>query len=772
MRAAPGTKIARIEDGPLVRGEARYLNDFRLGQAHVAFVRSTVASARLRQIGTAAARRATGVIAVATAGQLDLPRQAPSLSLIEGVTRPLLAHDVVRYVGEPIVVIVAHTLAAATDAAEMVEIEYEPLPVVVDPHDALAPDAYVLHPAMSSNVYRTGAHHARGDVMAPASVVVQGDFVNPRVAASPMEPNGALAVPGDPPGGLTLWVSSQFVHGVRRELAEALQLPAELLRVAIPQVGGGFGPKFETAPEYLVVASLARTLGRAVQWHETRSESLVAMPHGRAHRQHAELGLTLDGRFCGLRVRVAADAGAYPAAGAVSPTGTGVLMMPGPYDITDVDVEIETVATNTTPVGVYRGPGRAEPNALRERIIDIAAHEIGLDPVELRRRNLIPADAMPFRTVTGLQYDSGDYRRCLDLAVEHSGYVALRDTQRVRRASGDPVMLGIGVAMWLDVTPRNRPGEYAALAIEPAPDRTVRIEVRAGTCDHGQGHATTWGLILSGLLGVPVESVRLLPTDTALVPRGDGTGSARSLQLTGSSLTVAGRDVLTQARAIAAHLLEANPSDIVVTADGHLGVAGSPTRYVSWFDVARAAADRASLPPDVADLVPTGQLASSADIDQDGQTFPYGAHVAVVDVDTDTGSVALTRFVAVDDCGRVINPVVVEGQQHGGIAQGVAQALYEHITYDDHGNPQTNNLMTYLVPSAADLPPFEVQTNEIPTDINVLGAKGIGQGGAIGAAPAVQNAVVDALSPLGVRHIDMPLTPQRVYDAIKVREWA
>jgi carbon-monoxide dehydrogenase large subunit len=602
--------------------------------------------------------------------------------------------------------------------------------------------------------------------MADATIIVRGEFVNPRVAASPMEPNGAVAIPGEPPGGVTLWASSQFVHGVQRELAAALGLPLEAVRVVIPQVGGGFGPKFETAPEYVVVASLARALGRPLQWHETRSESLVSMPHGRAHWQRAELGLTMSGRFTGLRARVDADAGAYPAAGAVSPTGTGVLMMPGPYDFGQVDVEIRTIATNTTPVGVYRGPGRAEPNALRERIIDIAAHEVGIDPVDLRRRNLIATDAMPFTTVTGFTYDSGDYRRCLDLAVERAGYDELRARQGARRAARDPIMLGIGVALWLDVTPRNRPGEYAAITVEPGPDRSVRVEVRAGTCDHGQGHRTTWGLILSDLLGVPLEAVHLRPTDTAIVPRGDGTGSARSLQLTGSSLTFAGRDVLVQARAIAAHLLEADPRDIVVTDNGALGVAGTPTRHVSWFDVAQAAADVSSLPPDVALLVPTGQLGASADIDQDGPTYPYGAHVAVVDVDSETGAVTLTNFTAVDDCGRVINPVVVEGQQHGGIAQGVGQALYEHITYDELGNPQANTLATYLVPSAADLPAFDVHTTETPTTINVLGAKGIGQGGAIGAAPAVQNAVVDALTPLGVRHIDMPLTPQRVYEAI------
>jgi carbon-monoxide dehydrogenase large subunit len=389
-----------------------------------------------------------------------------------------------------------------------------------------------------------------------------------------------------------------------------------------------------------------------------------------------------------------------------------------------------------------------------------------MDPVELRRRNLIGADAMPFTTATGLTYDSGDYRKSLDLAVARAGDESLRQQQAERRARRDPVALGIGVALWLDVTPRNRAGEYAALDIEAGPGDSIRVNVRAGTCDHGQGHATTWGLILSDILGIPVEAVRLAPTDTALVPRGDGTGSARSLQVTGSTLTVAGREVLVQAQAIAAHLLEADPRDIVVTDTGRLGVAGTPTRNVSWIEVVRAAAQHASLPPSVAALVPSGQLGASADIDQDGPTFPYGVHVAVVEVDTETGAVSLVRFVAVDDCGRVINPVVVEGQQHGGIAQGIAQALYEHITYDDLGTPLANNFVNYLVPAAADLPGFDVQTSETPTTINILGAKGIGQGGAIGAAPAVQNAVIDALASFGVRHIDMPLSPQRVYDAI------
>ena len=771
MRAGPGDRVTRREDEPLLRGAARYLADLPGVPLHAVFVRATRASAVITAIETASAAAMPGVVAVARSGELGLPVDGPIPGMVPGVRRPLLAVGRVRHVGEPLAVVVAETLAAAVDAAERVVVDLDPMPVVVTPRAAVAPGAPLVHPERASNVYLTGrfpndpADGARLDVLADAEVVVTGDFVTQRVAAAPMEPNGVLAVPGTPDGGVTLWASTQFVHGVRREVAELLALPLELVRVVIPQVGGGFGPKFETAPEYVVVASLARALGRPVRWQETRTESLVTMPHGRGHHQHAQLGVRRDGSISGLRVRVLTDAGAYPIAGAGSPVGTGVLMVPGPYAITALDIEVSTVATNTPPVGVYRGPGRAEPNYLRERLLDMAAAELRVDPVELRRRNLLRADQLPYRTPTGFVYDSGDYVATLDAAIAQGRYDEVRARQAERRARGGARQLGVGVACWLDVTPRNRAGEYASLSIVPTDDGDVRVEVLAGTCDHGQGHGTTWGLVLSGLLGVPLESVHLVPADTALVPRGDGTGSARSLQLVASSLTVAGGTVLAQAKAIAAHLLEADPRDVVVD-EGRLSVAGSPSRGASWFAVASAASRPHALPPDVAALVPDGRLGAAADIDQDGPTFPFGVHVATVEVDTETGEIALIRFVAVDDCGRVVNPVVVEGQQHGGIAQGVAQALFEHAAFDTDGTPLASSLLTYLVPSAADLPSFDVHTIGSPTPRNLIGAKGIGQGGAIGAPAAIVNAVVDALAPFGVRHIEMPLSPERVLRAI------
>jgi carbon-monoxide dehydrogenase large subunit len=783
MRAGPGDRVGRLEDTALLRGDARYVADLRPagGALHAVFVRAAVASARIDQIDVSGARGRPGVVCVARAGEHGLPLDGPLPGMVPGLRRPLLADTVVRHVGEPVAVVVATTLAHAVDAAEHVVVAVTPRPVVASVEAALAPGAPLVHPTMASNVYLTGRFPNEGaatagggpaegagtgtrDVLAGAATIVRTRTTSQRVAAAPMEPNGVLAVPDEPTGGVTLWASTQFVHGVRREVAELLGLPQELVRVVTPRVGGGFGPKFETAPEYVAVVALARTLGRPVRWQETRSENLVTMPHGRGHHQEAELGLDADGRFTGLRVRVRTDAGAYPMAGAGSPVGTGVLMVPGPYLVDALDIEVSTVATHTPPVGVYRGPGRAEPNYLRERLVDAAARASGIDPIELRRRNLVPADRLPYRSPTGFVYDTGDYRAVLDLAVARAGVAGRRAEQAARRAAGDPVELGIGVACWLDVTPRNRVGEYASVRVLPAPGGDLRVEVRAGTCDHGQGHETSWALVLSGILGVPLESVRLVPADTAEVPRGDGTGSARSLQLVASTLTVAGHEVLVQATALAAHLLEAAPHDIV-PADGGLAVAGTPGRRVSWHDLA-AAASSPSLPPEVAALVPGGVLGAAADEDQLGPTFPFGVHVAVVEVDTATGGVTPIAFVAVDDCGTVVNPVVVEGQQHGGIAQGIGQALFEHGAFADDGTPLAGTFLDYLVPAASELPPFDVGTTGGPTPRNVVGAKGIGQGGAIGAPAAIVNAVLDALAPHGVLDVDMPLAPARVHAAI------
>jgi aerobic carbon-monoxide dehydrogenase large subunit len=766
VRAGPGTVVPRNEDRALLTGAARYLPDLRHGQLYATFVRAAMASARLRAIRTEQALAAPGVVAVATAAELGLRPIRAHLSdvLSPAFDRPPLAQGSVRFVGEAAAVVVAESPSAAADAAQLVEVDYEALPVVVDPEEALAPDAFVLFPEHASN----RAHELRlassRDPLDDAEIVVRSRFVNQRVSAAPMETNGALAIPDPAQGAVTVWASTQRVHQLRDELARVLDLHPSLVRVVTPQVGGGFGAKYDAAPEAAVVAAMAIRLGRPVVWHDTRTESMQSLFHGRAQVQYAELGLRGDGSFVGLRARLVADAGGYPMIGALIPSAT-LRMLPGPYGIKAIDGEAVAVATNTTPVGAYRGAGRPEACALLERIIDMAALELGVDPVELRRRNLLPAGAFPFTTATGMVYDVGEYRQTLEAAVAAIGYEELRREQAHRRRRGGR-QLGIGIAMWLDATPLNRPGEFAAVDVATGAGGGVDVAVRAGTTDQGQGHATTWALILSGILGVPLESVRLAPSDTAIVPRGEGTGSARSLQVTGSAVWRAGHRLLDQARAVAAHLLEAAPGDIVVTDDGRLGVAGTPARAVSWAEVATVAADPTALPAEVAAVLSPEGLSAQSDEDNEGPTFPSGTHAAVVEVDLETGAVQVLRFVAVDDCGRVINPVTVAGQQHGGIAQGVAQALYEQIVYDRVGNPLTSTLADYTVPSAADLPDLEVRTIETPTPRNPLGAKGIGQGGAIGATPAVQNAVVDAVCYLGVRHIDLPLTPQRVWEAI------
>ncbi len=767
MRSGPGSAVRRNEDVPLLTGTARYLPDLRFDQLHAAFVRSSVASARITGVVADAALAAPGVVAVATAADLHLrPIRAHLSGMLPSIfDRPPLADGVVRMVGEAIAVVIAESSSAAVDAAELVEVAYEAFPVIVDPEAALAEGSFVLFPGHGSNQAHEMSVGSDADALAGAEIIVRGRFVNQRVSAAPMETNGALALPGED-GSIVVWASTQRVHQLRDELAMVLGLDPAEVRVVTPQVGGGFGAKYDAAPEAAVVAAMAHRLQRPVVWYETRTESMVSLFHGRGQVQYVELGLRADGTFVGIRVRLVGDAGAYPMIGALIPSAT-LRMLPGPYGIAAVEGHAVAAATNTTPVGAYRGAGRPEACALLERIIDMAAVELGIDPVELRRRNLLGPEAFPFTTATGMVYDVGEYRQTLDAAVRLIDYESVRRQQAERRSLGSVKQLGIGVVMWLDATPLNRPGEYAAVDIAALPGGGLDVAVRAGTMDQGQGHATTWGLILSGILGVPVECVRLARSDTATIPKGEGTGSARSLQVTGSSVNRAGHQVLAQGRAVAAHLLEAAVEDIVVTDAGDLAVAGTPSRSVSWAEVAAAASMEGSLPAEVAALMGANGLGAESDEDNEGPTFPSGTHAAVVEVDTETGAVEVLHFVAVDDCGRVINPVTFAGQQHGGIVQGMAQALYEGIAYDDAGNPLTATFADYGIPSAADIPSLDVHTIETPTTRNPLGAKGIGQGGAVGSTPAVQNAVIDALSHLGVRHIDPPLTAERVWAAIR-----
>jgi carbon-monoxide dehydrogenase large subunit len=573
-----------------------------------------------------------------------------------------------------------------------------------------------------------------------------------------MEGNAIAVVPGDAMTGdggarhdLTVYVATQMPHGWRNQAAKMFGLDPARLRVVAPHVGGAFGGKAGVAPEHAVAVAVARRLGRPVKWVETRSENLVAMPHGRGQVQYVELGLRRDGTIVGLRCRIIGDGGAYAGFGGGLAGWTTKLMAQGPYTIPRIGYDVATVATNTTPVGAFRGAGRPEATAFLERILDMAADEIGLDPAEIRRRNFLPRDGFPHRTLMGATYDSGDYDAALTEALRLAGYDGLRVEQAERRRRGDRLLLGIGLSAYVEVTAGGNNQEWGSVEVHT----DGNVTVKAGTSAHGQGHATAFAMLVADRLGVPLEAVRYVQSDTALVPSGGGTGGSRSLQIGGSAVAGAADSVLAAGRALAASLLEAAEGDIVVSDGGGLGVAGVPARALSWAALATAGEKQGS------------PLMAEQDFAQPGATFPFGAHVAVVEVDSETGLVRPVRHVAVDDCGRVLNPLLVEGQQHGGIAQGIGQALWEAITYDADGNPLTATLADYGLPSAAEFPSFETAGTETPTPHNPLGAKGIGESGTVGSMPAVQNAVVDALSHLGVRHLDPPLTPERVWRAIR-----
>lgn len=591
-----------------------------------------------------------------------------------------------------------------------------------------------------------------------ADVVVSGRFVNQRVAAVPMEANGIVVDPRPADGiDLTVYAPTQAPFGVRDPLAANLGLDPERVRVVAPAVGGGFGAKTGLYVEFVIAAAIARAIGRPVKWTETRSENMLAMSHGRAQIQYVDLGVKRDGTFVGVKARIVCDAGAYPATGAFLPFLTR-MMAQGVYRLPKVEVYAVSVATNTTPTGAYRGAGRPEATAFLERIIDMAADELGIDPVEIRKQNFLRPEEFPLSTVTGANYDVGEYAKALDEAVRIAGYDQLRADQAVRRERGDVKQLGIGVSTYVEVTAGGLFQEFGSVEVNP--DGTVTAAV--GTSSHGQGHETSFSMIVAELLGVPMESVRVVQSDTTLVPRGQGTMGSRSLQTAGSALFKASEGVLEKAKRLAAHLLEANADDIVLTDDGRLGVAGVPTSALGWAELAQAAHDPSRRPENMEPA-----LAVALDFNQGEATYPFGAHIAVVEVDTETGRVQLLRHIAVDDCGRVLNPLIATGQVHGGVGQGAAQALFEGVVYDDDGNPLTGNLMDYAMPSAAEFPSFETTHTETPTPLNPLGAKGIGESGTIGSTPAVQNAVVDALSYLGIRHVDMPLTSERVWRAIE-----
>jgi carbon-monoxide dehydrogenase large subunit len=759
-----GTTVRRVEDLELITGASTYVGNLDLqGLAHLAFVRSPLAHARITGIDTGPAAAAPGVIAVFTAADLDLPAHHGLMVINPELPRPPLATDRVRFVGEAVAVVVAETKAAAVDAVELVEVDYDPLPAVVDPEAALAPGAPPQFDDRSN--LAAGVRAGGDDPLADAEVVVRARMVNQRIAVLPMEGNAIAVQPaathtdgagshgaGTEPYELTIWVSTQMPHGFQAQAAELFGLDKERVRVIAPHVGGAFGGKAGMLAEHTAAIGVARRLGRAVSWVETRSENLVSMPHGRAQVGYYELGLTRAGVITGLRARVVADSGAYAGFGGGLAIGPTFMMAQGVYAIPKMGFDAAVALTNTTPMGAFRGAGRPEATAHLERMMDLAADELGLDPVQIRRRNFIPPDAFPYDTLSGMRYDNGDYDLPLREALRLADYDKLREEQATRRESGDPVQLGIGISVYVEITAGGGGSEYGSVTVHADGSATIS----AGTSAHGQGHATAFAMLVNDRLGIPIERIRFVQSDTATVPRGSGTGGSRSLQMGGSAVQAAAADVLTQARRRAAELLEAAETDVELTDNGEFGVAGVPTTTLTWAQVAGSAVED------------TGQeLHAGLDAHQDGATFPFGAHVSVVEVDTLTGRVTPRQHIAVDDCGRILNPLLVAGQQHGGLAQGMAQALYEEILFDADGQPITATLADYRMPTAADLIGFDIANTETPTPLNPLGAKGIGESATVGSTPAVQNAVIDALRPLGVRHLDLPCTPERVWRALR-----
>jgi carbon-monoxide dehydrogenase large subunit len=749
-----GQRVRRVEDRRFLTGKGRYVDNLHLpNEVSVTFVRSEVAHARIISIDAQDARALPGV-QVFTAADMDLGTipLPPFMGVDERMQRPPMAKGVVRFIGEIVAAVVTEGAAAGVDVAELVVVDYESLAVVTDPREAVH-DEVVLFPEVGTNVCarKVPDDGPDGALFEGCEAVVSGTMLSQRMAAAPLEPRSTIAAVGDD-GRLTAWLSTQTPHQDRDGLAGMLGMEATDVRVVGPDVGGGFGAK-GLSVEDVLVAWLARAVGRPVRWTETRTENMVAMHHGRAQILDFTIGGRRDGTVEAYRLHILQDAGAYPGLGAFLPSLTA-LMASGVYRIPTIELDVTAVATNTTPIGPFRGAGRPEATQAIERAMDMFATEIGVDPADARRRNFIEPDAFPFTTASGATYDTGEYARALDLVLEGAGYQALRDEQRRRREAGDTRQLGIGLSTYVEITNGIAEAEFGAVEITPAGEAILRT----GSFSHGQGHETTFATIVADRLGMPLESVRVIKGDTDEVARGTGTYGSKSTQIGGVAARQAATEVAERAKRLAADLLEAAVEDVVLDGDnGRFHVAGAPRPALGWAELAgRLEADGRLV-----------QLQVEEDFKADAGSFPFGAHVAVVEVDTETGAVDVVRFVAVDDAGRIISPVIAEGQIHGGIATGIAQALYEELAYDEAGNPLSASFVGYCFPTAAELPSFELHNMQTPTPLNPLGAKGIGEAGTIGATPAVQNAVVDALAPFGVRHVDMPANGERVWRALQ-----
>jgi carbon-monoxide dehydrogenase large subunit len=774
-----GSGIRRREDPRLVTGTARYTDDITLpGMVHAAILRSPHGHARITRIDTSRAKAAPGVVAAFTGEDAEsVLKPVPCLWLLPNAnlkTAPYqpLARGVVRYVGDAVAVVVAESPHQAYDALDLIDVDYDPLPATIDPEKAAGPGAPALHAEAPDNL----AFHwtvAGGDADAAfrdAEVVVRDRIIQQRLIPTAIEPRGAVAQFVPATGELTLWNTTQNPHIVRFAMSVVTGIPEDRLRVIAPEVGGGFGSKVAQLPGDFITVFCSMKLGRPVKWTETRSENYQATTHGRDHVQDVEMAATRDGRVTGVRCTVWAGMGAYLSTAAPGiPTILHGLMLSGPYKIPALKEDVFGVYTNTTPVEAYRGAGRPEATFMLERLMDLLAKKIGIDPVEIRRRNLIPPFTDGHDVVTGLKYDSGNYQGALDKALGHIGYDALRAEQRAAREKGRHI--GIGVTTYVEICglgPSQVAGaigfqgglwESAIVRFHP----TGKVNVFIGASPHGQGEETTFAQIVSDELGVPVDAVKVVHGDTDNTPMGWGTYGSRTTAVGGAALAVATRKIKEKARLLASHLMEAAVEDIDY-ADGKFFVRGAPDRSKTIEDIALMA--------NVAWNLPQGMeagLEATTFYDPPNFTYPFGAHVAVVEVDTETGHVQLKRYVAVDDCGPQINPVIVEGQVHGGVVQGIGQALWEEAVYDDTGQLLTGSLIDYAIPRADVLPDIEVLSTVTPSPHHPLGVKGIGEAGTIASTCTIYNAVLDALEPFKVQSVRMPLTPERVWRAIHRR---
>jgi carbon-monoxide dehydrogenase large subunit len=771
-----GRSLLRREDRRLLLGRGKYLDDLELPNVlHLAVLRSPHPHARVLSIDASVALGQPGVRAVVTAADMDdLHGPIPVIWDPPGVTLRSPEHwplkgQVVCHVGDAVAAVLADSPYLAADALDVIEVEYEPLEPVVDPEAALAPGAPLVHEGLGTNVsfeWSLGG----GDVEAAidaADVVVRRRIVNHRIAASPLEPRGAMASWNV--GSLTLWTSTQNPHLIRRELAKMLGLGEERVRVIAPDVGGAFGCKSSLYPEEALVAWCSRRFDCTVKWTETRLESLVATSHSRDQVDEVTLAAAADGTLLGLHVRIVADLGAYHLLLSPLIPCLSAVVMSGCYRIPAIRTDVVGVLTTKTPTDAYRGAGRPEAAHVVEVMMDQLAGELGIDRLELRRRNFLPADGFPAQMPHGPVYDSGNYAGALDRLLELVDLEAFEEERR--RAAAQGRHLGIGFSTWVDnsgigpsrlVGPKGtgvQSGMWESAVVRVHPGGTATVYT--GASPHGQGHETSFAQMVADRLGVTPDDVRLVHGDTDAGPFGHGTYGSRTTAVGGEAAVRAAERVARKARMIVAHRLEAALEDIELR-DGRFGVRGAPHHGMTMAEIADAA--------HIADDLPEGMAPGLEDVyfhDPPDFVWPFGAHAAVCEVDPATGAVSVRRYVAVDDCGRVVNPMLVEGQIHGGVAQGVAQALLERIVYDSDGQLLTATLLDYILPAAADLPALETDRTETPSPLNTLGVKGAGEAGTIGATPAIVNAVVDALAPLGVTFLNMPLTPEAVWSAVR-----